>query len=324
MRPGAGAVAGFVAGLAAGLAPAASAAPAAPPAARAAPAAAKPGARLRFAGRVRLPNGRRIYLRCQGTGRPTVILEAGLRNRADVWSEKADPRQAEPPVFQALARRTKVCAYDRPGVTLTADGRNLTSRSDPVRMPRSAADMVSDLRALTRAAGIPGPFVLAGHSTGGLIARLYASTYPADVRGLVLVDAIAEPIETLLTVTQWNAYNAGYFLAPPAGFEGYANLEIIDFARSFAEMRRRPRPPRQIPLVVLTKTEPFGIPGALGRAVERAWRTTSDDLARLEPGTPHVFVAGVGHYIQVFKPAAVTAQVLRVLDAVRAGRRQVR
>ena len=100
----------------------------------------KPGARSSFEGRVALPGGRRIFLRCQGTGRPTVILEAGLRSRADVWSEKADARQTQDPVFQAPVKRTKVCAYDRPGATITSDNRNLVSRSDPVRMPRSAAE----------------------------------------------------------------------------------------------------------------------------------------------------------------------------------------
>lgn len=116
---------------------------------------------------------RRLYLECQGRGRPTAILEAGLRNRADIWSEKNDPRQTQEQVLPSVAGFTRVCAYDRPAVR--------------------------DLHALIRAARIPGPYVLVGHSTGGLLVRLYTSTYPKEIRGMVLVDAIPETMTTSLT-----------------------------------------------------------------------------------------------------------------------------
>ena len=80
------------------------------------------------------------------------------------------------------------------------------SRSDPVPMPRTALDVVADLHALLHAAGVPAPrYVFAGHSLGGLFVRLYASTYPRDVLGLVLVDAYSEMLETLLTPERWAA-----------------------------------------------------------------------------------------------------------------------
>ena len=92
------------------------------------------GTAAAFATKVALPNGHRLFLECRGKGRPTVVLEAGLRNRADVWSTLAAPGQMVT-VFGALARTTRVCAYDRPG-TASAD-LSARSRSDPVRMPRS-------------------------------------------------------------------------------------------------------------------------------------------------------------------------------------------
>jgi pimeloyl-ACP methyl ester carboxylesterase len=73
-----------------------------------------------------------------------------------------------------VARFTRACAYDRPGTYRTASE---VSRSDPVAMPRSARDIVLDLRALLAAAHVPGPYVLAGHSFGGMVARLYATTW---------------------------------------------------------------------------------------------------------------------------------------------------
>ena len=99
------------------------------------------------------------------------MLEAGTGDRGDVWSmAPSGPGQA---VLPAVARFTRVCAYDRPG---TYQSPEELSRSDPVAMPRSARDIVRDLRALLRAARVPGPYVLAGHSFGGMVARLYATT----------------------------------------------------------------------------------------------------------------------------------------------------
>jgi pimeloyl-ACP methyl ester carboxylesterase len=130
--------------------------------------------------RVELPGGRGIYLECRGRGNPTVMLEGGLREGADVWSTPKEPTQPEPTVLRALARVIRVCVYDRPGMVLD-EGR--FSRSDPVRMPRATGALVADLRALQGAAHIRGPYVLVGHSMGGLIDRQYTSLYPSSVCG---------------------------------------------------------------------------------------------------------------------------------------------
>ena len=134
--------------------------------------------------------GRSLYLDCRGSGSPTVILEAGFGNDSEIWDSVALPEdETGPAVFPAVAMFTRVCAYDRPG---TYRDPGFPGRSDPVEMPRTAGDIVADLHALLTAANVPGPYVLVGHSFGGLIVRLYASTYPDDVAGLVLVDAAHE------------------------------------------------------------------------------------------------------------------------------------
>jgi pimeloyl-ACP methyl ester carboxylesterase len=115
-------------------------------------------------------DGRRIGLTCEGSGSPTVVLIGGMLSPADrVWPETVD----------ALNSLTRVCVFDRAG----------QGASDPVsRAPQTVADIVADLGAALAAAGEAGPFVPVGFSLGGLVAQLFASTYPDQLAGLVLVE----------------------------------------------------------------------------------------------------------------------------------------
>jgi pimeloyl-ACP methyl ester carboxylesterase len=271
-----------------------------------------------FAGLIDIGGGRKIYLECKGTGSPAVILEAGLRNRADIWSVKPDAGAAVSPEVAAF---TRVCAYDRPGTTL---GTDQFSRSDSVPMPRTAADAVADLHALLGAAEIPPPYVLAAHSTGGLIARLYASTYPKEVVGLVLVDSIPEGVQAAMKPEQWKIYNRLLLVDPPKELAAYKELETIDFDASFDQMRAAskaaPLPP--IPFIVISKGKPFalppGLPDWLPATLEQAWTKGQDELARLLPNTPHRIAAKSSHYVQIEQPQLVIDAIREVVEAARA------
>ncbi len=274
-----------------------------------------------FAGRVAIPGGRRLYLECRGSGSPTVVLEAGTGDLASVWSMKPlGPGRA---VLPAVARFTRVCAYDRPGTYMLP---RTFSRSDPVAMPRSALDIVLDLRTLLRAAGIPGPYVLAGHSFGGMVARLYATTEPRDVAGLVSIDAqtptFVAAYKRFLTPAQYTA--AVLDPAPPPGLESYRAVERLGLEVSAAQTRQAQRdtPLRRMPLVVLshsrTLTNPFGFPDDWPiAALEKAFQNSQDALARLVPGARHLIATGSGHYIQLEQPALVTREIRRVVERVR-------
>lgn len=113
--------------------------------------------------------GHRLHLYCLGTGTPTVILEAAAPGWSLYWST----------VQPQLARTTRVCAYDRAGLGWSERG----------PLPRTGQRMAKELHRLLERAGIPGPYVLVGHSLGGLVARLYRHDYPKEVVGMVLVDA---------------------------------------------------------------------------------------------------------------------------------------
>lgn len=139
--------------------------------------------------------GRMMYLECTGSGSPTVVLVAGQRASADDWMGIAQGVSGEP-VFTRVGAGTRVCAYDRPGTPVGES----PSRSDPVPQPADAASMVADLNALLAAGGIEEPFVIAGHSAGGLVARLYAMTYPDAVSGMMLVDALSEGRQEYMSI----------------------------------------------------------------------------------------------------------------------------
>lgn len=271
-----------------------------------------------------------MYLECYGEGSPTVILDAGLRNGGAFWSQRSDETPPGPTVLRGVARFTRVCAYDRPGTILTSNPPFEFSRSSPVQMPRTAAAAVSDLHTLLKVAKVPGPYVLVSHSLGGLIDRLYAATYPRQVAGMVLVDALAEYLQDPLDPAQMTAYSA-LNNGPVEGLD-YPDLEQIRFVRSFAQMRRagRKHPLPDIPLSVISKGLPFGLPqalpGGLTRAVlERAWHSAQDELAKLTPDAVHVIAKRSSHYVMLSQPKLIIYQARRVVqEAARASQEVVR
>src|SRR5262245_4665569 len=168
------------------------------------------GGNKEFAELVDIGVQRKMYLECKGTGSPTVVLISGTRGAHDDWTDLIDPKNpagamksGESAVFPQVSKFSRVCAYDRPGTTRND---NTVTDSTPVLQPTTAQQGVADLHALLNAAKEPRPYVLVGHSWGGLIARLFASTYSDEVAGLVLVDPASEFLKTSLTPEQWATY----------------------------------------------------------------------------------------------------------------------
>jgi pimeloyl-ACP methyl ester carboxylesterase len=114
--------------------------------------------------------GYRMHLHCLGEGSPTVVVEAGQGSAGIQYAN----------IQQEFARYTRVCVYDRAGL----------GWSDLGQPPRSAAIVVDELHSLLERGGVAGPYVLVGHSLGGLFSLLYTHTYPADVAGVVLIDSV--------------------------------------------------------------------------------------------------------------------------------------
>ena len=112
----------------------------------------------------------RLHLVEAGQGSPTVIFESGIAASSLNWTA----------LLAEVARFTRACAYDR----------SWLGWSDPADTPRIASRLVEDLHSLLTVARVPAPYVLAGHSFGGLIVQAYAVKYPDQVAGLVLIDPL--------------------------------------------------------------------------------------------------------------------------------------
>lgn len=264
--------------------------------------------------------GRSIYLTCHGTaqpGQPTVVLISGYHDSSDVWID-ADvlgliPPAVGPPVFPALAASHRVCAYDRPGTLRYVDGTPLTDRSTPVPQPRTADALVAELHDVLAAADVPAPYVVVGHSLGGLIARAYAQTHADQVRGVVFVDAFSATIPAVFGAT-WPIYR-DQGLNPPVDQMPVASMrgpdsERVDIDASVAEVLAGPPFPK-IPVAVLTKTESFAglrsFPGLPADETNRLYEQAQDAIVALAPPTPHIIATGSDHYIQFSQPDLVVA-----------------
>jgi pimeloyl-ACP methyl ester carboxylesterase len=248
--------------------------------------------------------GRRLFLRCTGHRSPTVVFEGGLTHD---WFE----------LQNQVAPFTRVCSYDHPN--------GPWSRSDPAPTPRTARDYVADLHALLRVAHVPGPYVLAGHSNGGLFTQLYASTHPRQVAGLVLIDAVHATyhqrrlamLKPLLPPDVWEALRREAMTPQPR----LLDPERVDIWTSERQTRvaLRHSPLRPMPLVVLAHGRPENPDAQFVEQDERLWRQLQRELAHLVPSGRLVIATESSHDIQHEQPELVLDAIRDIVRAVRAG-----
>jgi pimeloyl-ACP methyl ester carboxylesterase len=286
--------------------------------------------------------GRRIHLNCRGKGTPVVILESG-----------ADPSGSAlwHPIQEAIAKFTRVCAYDRAGLMW----------SDPAVGVRDGAAIARDLHKTLTTAHEPGPYVMVGASMGGPYTMIFTQYFGSEVAGLVFVDAAhpdqsrvlteatgkpdveiptvfrllakldwtglprvllpaAEvpelPIEVARAITAYQPVSLGPSLEEAAAFEA-----TFQQAGAFRKLGTRP-------LVVLTHGKPWSAyseeqrrtSGFTAEEFERheaAWRTLQADQATWSSRSVHRIVENSSHVVQLENPKAVIDAVREVVDRLR-------
>ena len=249
---------------------------------------------------------RRLVSTTSGHGSPVVVLESGLGAESAEWGA----------VHRGLSVHTRVCRYDRAG----------RGTSDPAVSPRGPAELVADLRALLRRVGLAPPYVLVGHSFGGLMVRLFAQRHRAEVAGLVLVDAMhqdqfevfgqafppprdGEPAALRETREFWS----GGWRDPRSTREGLDLVAACVEARAIATLG-------DLPIHVLSAgtflRQPL-IPEALRPRLQDQWDGLQRTFLGLSSRTTQTRVENSGHFVQRDAPQAVVAAVLEVLAAVR-------
>ena len=268
-------------------------------------------------GRLYDVGGYRLHLDCTGTGGPTVVLLSGLGEMSPYWAR----------IAPAAATGTRVCVYDRAG----------QGWSDSSPHAPDGTRTARDLHALLQAAGEQGPFVLVGHSSGGVYGLTYAAEYPSDVAGMVLLDSSPHRLELVPSFERTAALmHRGLALLPTLARMGVGHLlpsattlppaaaaEVMAFStqpRGLTNMRdEQAQLVRAIqqsealtslgdkPLVVLTSREELTkTPG---------WGAAQDEMAALSTNSAHL-VIDVAHGAVLDDPVSAEASIRAIDDVV--------
>jgi pimeloyl-ACP methyl ester carboxylesterase len=269
--------------------------------------------------------GHKLFIACSGSGSPTVVLEGGLGQGSDYFAL----------IAPAVATTTRVCAYDRAG----------HGRSEPATGPQDGMAIARDLHALLVASGNHGPYILAGHSSGGVYVRFFAAAYPGEIAGVVLLDAQSPH----MTPVQSTAQSSENPMSALAGvLPGLARVGVARLLSSVAsndlpaDVSARRNAFEATPRAASSFAEEFlrldGIldaAGALPNLGERplvlvtamagasdGWLDQQDRLATLSMNVSHEVFQDITHdgLIETMPGATVAKDaILAVVDSIRSG-----
>ena len=247
-----------------------------------------------------------LFFQTLGKGEPTVVFESGGGCGADSLMNLAQQ-------VQSFAR---ALVYDRAGL----------GQSDPASRPRTIRDAVNDLHALLHTARVPGPYLLVGHSFGGLIIRLYANQYPLEVVGLVLLD-VPHPEQSLRDLQLLPDPSPGESPALTAfrdtlkaeWTDPFSDEEGFDRVASAAQVLAGGHL-GDLPLVVITagidEWEPE-FPTEIAHALSRNWMQKQQELVRLSNNGRHIIATESTHAIQDCQPDLVIDVIAKLVEELR-------
>jgi pimeloyl-ACP methyl ester carboxylesterase len=246
--------------------------------------------------------GFNLYIDCKGTGNPTVILESGLEGDVVTWKD----------VHPEVAKFTRVCRYDRTGL----------AHSDYGPTPRDAELTAQDLHTLLTRANIAPPYILVGHSFGGLLIRRYAYDYPDEVMGMIFIDSLhdnwwdealallpSDASNDTARLASFRLYLTDGWRDPSNNFETMNIPAVVDQVRetgNFGDM----------PIDVLTAgrftvLNP-GLPPDLETALANLFREEQSRLAALSTNGTQTVIPDTGHNIPRENPQIVVDAIWRM------------
>jgi pimeloyl-ACP methyl ester carboxylesterase len=271
--------------------------------------------------------GRKMHIDCTGEGSPIVVLDSGLGDSYLSW-RKVQPQ---------IAKFTRVCSYDRSGL----------GYSDVSPEARTSKVIAEELHALLKAANVPAPYVIAGHSMGGYDVRVYAALYRSEVAGMVLVDA-SHPDQqsrfpSALKNMEGSWHRKAEFVAytMPFGIPrllGLCDSSAISRAadcnfhssrEQLAEINAFPESATETaatgslgdtPLAVLSHDpdKPSSdLPAGLAKPTNEAWEKMQEELAHLSTRGTRTIAKNSSHYIQIDRPDVVIDAVRKIVEEVR-------
>ena len=263
--------------------------------------------------------GYRLHINCTGSGSPTVVIESGWGDSSAGWGW----------VQPEVAKTTRVCSYDRAGM----------GWSEASPQPRTAREYASELHTLLTKANVPGPYVLVGHSMGGYTVLVYAHDYPAEVAGLVLVDAqalpaagaaapkpaptpgqtslpvllahigvmrvLAGPLGSIQNLPAWDkkAYTA-YSVTPRS------TQTLLDEGRGLSEGGAQAKAVTTLgalPLIVLSR----------GKDQDANWAASQAGFLKLSTDSQQFFADQSGHRIMIDQPKAAISAIVKMIEKLR-------
>jgi pimeloyl-ACP methyl ester carboxylesterase len=256
--------------------------------------------------------GYRLHLTCVGTGGPTVVIEYGWGDSSASWSRAVQPE---------VAGTTRVCTYYRAGTGLSEAG----------PMPRTAWQFAQELHTLLQRAQVPGPYVLVGHSLGGTTVRVFAHEYPAEVAGVVLIDAMSPRQATESALA-----------APPATTGQRSGLSLPTLPARFGVLRLLAGPlgldPRTVTprAVQTTLDEGRGMAASLAQAgaittfgdlplivlsrglkSDPKWQEMQAEMLQLSTNSRQLIADASGHSVQMDQPQAAVGAIVAMVERTR-------
>ncbi len=267
--------------------------------------------------------GYRLHINCTGTGSPTVVIDAGLGDWSTTWGGYVQPE---------VAKTTRVCTYDRAGMGWSEAG----------PLPRDAAQFAKELHTLLQNANVPGPYVMVGHSLGGLGVRVFVHDYFSEVAGVVLIESM-NPKQ--LTQSQTDVQSPSASRSQPCSLQAaLAHFGVVRLLVKLPGIAPSVPPNEEAyyPLYVrpqslqATTNESQGMPAA---GVEAStvksfgdlpliiltarlnnipgWQEWQTELLQLSSNSQQLFAENSDHNVQIEEPDAAVAAIIQMVHQIR-------